>query len=120
MRINRINAPRGLSLLGLVLALALMTTITVFADNGPHGGYGPATDACAGCHRAHTAQAGNLLIASSTALCQSCHGPAAFGADTNVWDGVYASRASGGAYGVVDDSLKGGGFANAFMDTNGD
>ena len=118
MKINRINASRGLSSLGLALALALMTAITVFADNGPHGGYGPATDACAGCHRAHTAQAGKLLVNSSVALCESCHGATASGADTNVWDGVYANRASVGAYGVVGDSLKSGGFANAFMDTD--
>ena len=102
----------------LALGLAIVTYGLALADNGPHGGFGPATDACAGCHRAHTAQAGHLLIASSTALCQSCHGPGATGADTNVSDGVYVSRSSSGAYGVVGDSLKGGGFANAFMDTN--
>jgi predicted CXXCH cytochrome family protein len=101
-----------------VLALVLLSYGLALADNGPHGGF---TDACAGCHRAHTAPQAKLLLSASTALCQTCHGSTGTGADTNVIDGVYVNRDAttesppgegpGG-------SLKGGGFTNALMDTN--
>lgn len=102
----------------LVAALALMLVGTAAADNGPHTGvYQTTTDACAGCHRAHRGQAEKLLAdTSQQALCFSCHGSTASGADTNVEDGVYEQRASGGAYGDVGEGLRGGGFVNAFMD----
>lgn len=109
---------KHLIVLLLILAVALATYDLALADNGPHGGYDPATDACAGCHRVHTAPGIKLLVSTSTALCESCHSSTGTGADTNVWDGVYANRASEGAYGVVGRGLKGGGFANAIMDTN--
>ena len=32
-----------------VLALVLLSCGLALADNGPHGGFAPATDACAGC-----------------------------------------------------------------------
>jgi len=73
----------------------------VQADNGPHGGYSATTDACAGCHRAHTAAAGSLLLDTVPALCYTCHGSAAAGAETDVVNGIFGS--SGG-------SLRGGGF----------
>ena len=100
-----------------VLGLVFITYEIASADNGPHGGFAPATDACAGCHRAHTSQSPELLVVSSTALCQSCHGATGTGADTNVIDGVYTNRVSG-ASGVVGRGLKGGGFVHAIMDTN--
>lgn len=108
---------KSILVLLLVLALLLVSHGPASADNGPHGGFAPATDACGGCHRAHTSQSPELLVVSSTALCQSCHGAAGTGADTNVIDGVYTNRVSG-TYGVVGRGLKGGGFAHAIMDTN--
>ena len=107
--------------IALVIMLLLVAGSVALADGGPHGGFAPATDACAGCHRAHTGQASMLLKASSTSLCETCHGSAGTGADTNVWDGVYAERdgtVENPAEGVVGRGLKGGGFARAIMDTN--
>jgi len=109
---------------GLLLLLLCLSTGAAMADNGPHGGYTPTTDACAGCHRAHTAIGPNLLIENSTyELCMSCHGTAGTGADTNVQDGIYLERdgnAEVPAEGIADRGLKGGGFVNALMDTNWD
>ena len=80
--------------LGLLLVAALATT--ALADNGPHGGFTSSTDACAGCHRAHSAQSadGYLLKASDeTALCMSCHD--GNGAYTDVKNGLYAQTYGG-------------------------
>ncbi len=93
------------------------------ADNGPHGGYTATTDACAGCHRAHTAIAARLLVDGVPNLCYTCHGNAGAGADTNVMDGIYLERdsqAEDPAEGDVTRGLKGGGFVNALIDTNWD
>lgn len=91
----------------VVIFLLLLTALPVRADNGPHGGYTPTTDACAGCHRAHTAAGPALLIQPSvSALCITCHGSAAAGANTNVADGLDES---------VNRSLRGGGFVNVIM-----
>ena len=46
---------------GLVSAAAFGAVPGASADDGPHGGYGPDTGACAGCHRAHTAL-GEMLL----------------------------------------------------------
>jgi len=110
-------------LLGLVLVLALATTIAL-ADNGPHGGFTANTDACAGCHRLHSAQVGSneLLIADSAEkTCMSCHDGT--GAGTNVKDGVYLTSgkdASGfaNAEGGDGKSLLAGGFTYALMATD--
>lgn len=113
---------RGMAVL-LWVALAWMWAAypAARADNGPHGGYTATTDACAGCHRAHTAQGASLLLAgSSTALCLTCHGATGTGADTDVVDGVYLERdgtAEDPAEGVVNQGLRGGGFQYARMDT---
>ncbi len=106
----------------VVVALALVLVGTASADNGPHvGSYTTTTDACGGCHRAHRGKAPKLLKeASQLQLCLSCHGAGTAGADTNVDDGVYMNRDSGGAYGVVDAGLRGGGFTNAVMDPDMD
>jgi predicted CXXCH cytochrome family protein len=120
---RKIPMKRFLNIVLFVPVLAMITCGLAFADDGPHGGYAPATDACAGCHRAHTAKASKLLVSSSTALCQSCHGSAGAGADTNVMDGVYVNRdpaAENPAEGIDGRGLKGGGFTNALMDTNWD
>ncbi len=103
------------------LALLYLFSNTALADNGPHGGYTATTDACAGCHRAHTASAPGLLLDTVPDLCYTCHGSAATGADTNVVDGIYLERdfvAESPAEGSVNQGLKGGGFTNALMDTD--
>jgi len=99
----------------LVLALALMFSFSgvAYANFGPHGGYVDDTDACAGCHRAHTsfsevtwvsenplvtAPRSALLIGSATDMqefCNACHGDDAPGASTNVVAGVFDSGPSG-------------------------
>ena len=106
-------------LLLLVAGSALaffMGTAPAQADNGPHISLavtGPTTGVviaqagagkCAGCHRAHTAQASYLLVQEQPALCYTCHDGTAAG--TNPKDGVNVW--TGGA-------LRGGGFDNAMI-----
>lgn len=104
--------------LTLLFALALVLTLvgTASANGGPHGGYTATTDACAGCHRAHTAVGPRLLVQTSTfALCMSCHGSAGTGADTNVQDGFFLSTRSGSTTGTANTAdnapLLAGGFS---------
>jgi predicted CXXCH cytochrome family protein len=103
--------------LSLLLVFAIATV--AMADNGPHGGFTSTTDACAGCHRAHSAKVGSnsLLILNAKSLCLTCHDGT--GAATNVVDGVY--RQAGSPYnsteGTNGASLFGGGFTNALMAT---
>jgi predicted CXXCH cytochrome family protein len=76
----------------LTVVLLIATVSLASANGGPHGGYTATTDACAGCHRAHTATGPHLVMAASTyALCTSCHGSTGLGANTNVDDGKYLS-----------------------------
>ena len=107
-----------------LLALLCLPAGLALADNGPHGNYTATTDACAGCHRAHTAVGPNLLVEADTySLCISCHGTTGTGADTNVEDGVYLNRdseAEAPAEGIVNRGLKAGDFTNALMDTDWD
>ncbi len=81
------------------------------ADNGPHQGNGATSSGCAACHRAHTGQQQELLVASGDALCLSCHGSSGLGSSTNVADGAYTGPGGG--------ALLGGGFTSVFMDTDG-
>ena len=109
--------------LGVVLVLALATVAS--ADNGPHGSFTATTDACASCHRAHSAQFGSnaLLIMDPEQLCLSCHDGT--GAGTNVEMCVYAQAGANAHYGaagtVVEGtdgaSLFGGGFTDTLMAT---
>ncbi len=100
---------KGTIIIAVVALLALASFGIAFANAGPHGGYTATTDACAGCHRAHTAQGPNLLIEASTqALCLTCHGSSATGAQTNVSDGVYETTAGNN----TGNPLLGGGFTN--------
>lgn len=105
----------ALLVIGLIVAVNVQSAS---ANNGPHGGYADATDACAGCHRAHSSQNNNLLDYTTTQLlCYSCHGSAATGADTDVEDGEYKNddaTAEAPAEGVANDPLLGGGFALAY------
>lgn len=101
---------RLIVLIGLAVAVLLLGGAgSATADNGPHGGYTATTDACAGCHRAHTGVGPSLLVASTAyGLCMTCHGVTSGGAGTDVLDGLWVT---GGA----NTPLKGGGFAFATM-----
>ena len=104
------------------LVLFLLTVMPASADNGPHGNYTATTDACAGCHRAHTARSDDLLlVGTSYDLCLTCHGTNGNGADTDVADGVYLQRDSNTESpdeGVVNRGLRGGGFIYTRMNTD--
>ncbi len=103
----------------LVAASALaffMGTGPAQADNGPHVSLAvnsptagvviaqAGAGKCAGCHRAHTAQASYLLVQEQPALCYTCHDGTA--ASTDVRFGI--DESSGGA-------LRGGGFDTAMI-----
>lgn len=104
----------------VVVAAVLMVPGVAYANFALHGGYTADTDACAGCHRTHTAfgsmtwsdgttDHSSLLINSATTMyefCYACHGADAQGADTNVQQGVY----EGTLYGTQGAILNGGGF----------
>ncbi len=98
----------------IILALAMVMTMlfagVAYANFGPHGGYTDDTDACAGCHRAHTSfsevtwtddfdnEHSALLVGNSETMayfCNACHGDDAPGAATNVVSGVFDSGPSG-------------------------
>ncbi|MBS3956147.1 MAG: hypothetical protein KGZ40_01235 [Clostridiales bacterium] len=120
----------------LGLAMLFAYSAVAFANFGPHGGYSKDTDACAGCHRAHTsfsdltwtddtvarAEHSALLISNATTMsefCNVCHGDNAPGASTNVVSGVFDGGPSGPQNGgefrwdtnsVWNATLNGGGF----------
>jgi len=119
--VHRVRGPlektevSDLKRISLVLVLALALTLvfvgSAYANFGPHGGYIDDTDACAGCHRAHTSfsevtfrprvvppgwnDADNpsaLLVGSAATMsefCNACHGDSAPGASTNVVAGLF-------------------------------
>ena len=117
--------------LGLIVILAAAMTLAfsgvAYANMAIHGGYLEDTDACAGCHRAHTSFAdigwtdssdnyheSALLISNAVTMsdfCYACHGDDAPGASTNVVSGVFDSGPSG-ADGVAVDG------ATIFYETN--
>jgi len=100
----------------------LLVAGPVSADGGPHirdsnSGISTLTaDSCAGCHRAHAADAPMLLGAADDELCLDCHGAAGAGATTNVADGVqYADGDDPLA--AVAGALRSGSFVNARIDS---
>lgn len=109
----------------LVAVMVLSMTGIALANFGPHGGYLADTDACAGCHRAHTAPSPltwtdnsggvrNALLLSTASLmyqfCYTCHGNGAPGAATDVEHGVFDSSTTDPNNSVVGATLNGGGF----------
>jgi predicted CXXCH cytochrome family protein len=97
-----------------------MAAVPALADGGPHvaaanAGVSTLTaDNCAGCHRAHTAQARYLLVEDEEDLCLSCHGAVTNGATTDVMTGVqYVSPAAHAAGGTQLGALRNGGFDQA-------
>lgn len=112
---------RKLALLGAIGVLWLfVAALPVFADGGPHqmavnnGTAGLSADSCAGCHRAHTATAADLLKQAQPFLCLSCHNGSA--ASTDVLNGVQYTSA--GATTSVLGALRGGGFQYALIDSS--
>lgn len=100
---------KSLGVLLLAVAMVMLFTGVAFANFGPHGGYATTTDACAGCHRAHTSVSSvtwtdslsndhsALLVSNATKLsdfCYACHGEGAPGASTNVFSGIFDSGPS--------------------------
>ncbi len=101
-----------------------LAAVPVFADGGPHiaslnsGTTGINADSCAGCHRAHTAQATYLLIQDESLLCATCHGDGGLGATTDVQSGlqyVPSNFSTGGRTGTVLGALRNGGFETAYI-----
>ncbi len=99
-----------------------LLAVPTLADNGVHqaGAYsGTTTDFCAGCHRAHSAAAANLLLKEQPGLCYTCHGAGGSGAQTDVQDGTFYTLSStthvAGA--AASGALRGGGFNYALIDS---
>lgn len=112
---------RKLALICAMAALWLfVAAATASADGGPHvmttnnGTAGLTADSCAGCHRAHTAEAASLLNAEQPAICLNCHDGSK--ATTDVVDGVQYSATAKTA--PVLGALRGGGFQYALIDSN--
>ena len=105
--------------IGSALAFTMGGVGPAQADNGPHAipiqGVGTVgvvvanvgASRCASCHRAHTAKAEYLLKQAQPGLCYTCHGSNAPGSSTDVVNG------NDGTTGA----LRGGGFANARIDS---
>jgi predicted CXXCH cytochrome family protein len=74
-----------------------------------HGQWTATTDACAACHRTHSAAADGLLAGGASALCEFCHGNTPGNAQTNVLGGFLRYNLG---------SLRGGGFEMANMNTD--
>lgn len=123
----------ALFFVAVMLVLCSMSGIAQ-ANFAIHGGYLADTDACAGCHRAHTATSAvtwldtsgtrrsALLVGPPTTqvyiFCYVCHSSGAPGAATDVEGGVLDSTSPGGAVEGANSSdmtginttLNGGGF----------
>ncbi len=99
----------------------ILAALPTSADGGPHqlavnNGTSGLSGDCAACHRAHTAQAADLLKAPMPDLCTNCHDGT--GATTDVVDGVqYVPDGAGNPTGTVLGALRGGGFSYALIDT---
>jgi len=100
----------------------LLAASAAFADGGPHqltinSGTSGLSGDCAACHRAHTAQAADLLKASMPGLCLTCHDGT--GATTDVTNGKqFVPDGSGNPTGTTLGALRGGGFEFALIDTS--
>lgn len=104
-----------LLLVGAAIWLFLLA-IPALADNSIHTkGHGQTPAECAGCHRAHSAAAPDILVQPLPNLCYTCHGSGTTGSTLDVQDG---QRYSTGAHtGLGDGVLRGGGFDYALINT---
>ena len=122
-------------LLIVATTFVLMFSGIAIANNGPHlggaagiqasGGFAQDTDACAGCHRAHTSVQTKLLATGDSiyAFCTACHNGT--GANANVESGTFSAVAlapdptvftdgvSSATHGEAGMGLNGGGFIDA-------
>jgi predicted CXXCH cytochrome family protein len=123
---GEVRAVRRLALLltGGLLYLLFLAVAPVFADGGPHqlvnnSGTAGISGDCAACHRAHTAQAADLLKAQQPGLCLDCHNGT--GATADVVDGYQfvPNLIDGQPTGSILGALRGGGFSYALLDTGG-
>lgn len=119
--LKEVMTVRKLALIGAAAALWLfVAALPVFADGGPHmkatnnGTAGLSADSCAGCHRAHTATAEDLLNSEQPELCLNCHDGSK--ATTDVVDGVQYSANNKTT--PVLGALRGGGFSYALIDSS--
>ncbi len=129
---------RAFVLLAAIAAIVLLVPGVALANYAVHGSYSMSTDACAGCHRAHTAaspiqwhdttgaEGGSALLLGTAAsideFCYTCHGSGMLGADTNVVDGIFEANdgydtAGDRVYNSAGESLNGGGFDPAVFPT---
>src|SRR5512133_3390904 len=99
------NTTRSALTLVLAALVAVVGPSLAVANFAIHGNYVSDTDACAGCHRAHTSVSSitwtdsavgdnhsALLVTSATEMwqfCYACHDATSQGADTNVQQGIY-------------------------------
>ena len=100
-----------------------LLAIPALADGGPHikGQYGNTPAECAGCHRAHSAQAPDILQQPMPALCYTCHGAGATGSVLDAQDGAAFSsgqaHVAGAPAGQFTGALRAGGFEYALINT---
>jgi predicted CXXCH cytochrome family protein len=115
-------APWVGALAAAAVALALAGAPPAFADGGPHqltlnNGTSGLNGDCAACHRAHTAQAADLLKEELPGLCLACHNGTS--STTDVVDGYqYVPDGSGNPTTTVLGALRGGGFSYALIDSS--
>jgi predicted CXXCH cytochrome family protein len=103
-----------------LVLIAVLTGVFFMMASGaalaayPHTDFVSSPDACAACHRMHTATAANLLK-DPTGSCKSCHADG-LGADTDVENGKYLVISGEDAtsphadWGANNGTLLGGGF----------
>jgi len=100
-----------------------LLAIPAFADAGPHikGQYSNTPAECAGCHRAHSAAAPNLLKQPMPELCYACHGTGATGSVLDAQDGAQfapgVAHVGGATAGTFAGALRAGGFDYALINT---
>jgi len=103
----------------LILAAVLVCSLAFAAPAlaWTHGQFSATTDACAGCHVAHAAQAPKLLKAgpTQTTFCFLCHGDGCVSAPYDVEDGYTKPTVGFAAY-----ASTAGGFVNQFVDADSD
>lgn len=107
--------------ISLLIALAFFANIAL-AKNGPHIGpiFPENTDACASCHRAHSADGIYLLAEGITVydFCTSCHN--GLGANTNVVQGRFEGTVTSfdtHTDGTPGNGLNAGGYINTYSYT---
>jgi predicted CXXCH cytochrome family protein len=100
-----------------------LAAFPVAADGGPHSlannsGASGLNGDCAACHRAHTAQAADLLKSTMPGLCLTCHDGS--GATTDVVDGIQYVPTGSNTFqqGTVLGALRGGGFSYALINSS--